>query len=182
MHGVLLTRPRACVSARRSARASQHKPGLLRPGTSPSCRHTAVHRATLDAPPFFRLASPPSIQRTNPSHYTPRCATTSKICTARASRRVHTRPSPPRARRPTTLRVGGLVAKLSAIHFRPPQIQWVRCNTFLTGCQPPWPPPHCPHLRAAFMVSVLFRRPLSPPPGSSLLAGRAYHSPPTSGT
>lgn len=38
-----------------------------------------------------------------------------------------------------------------AVHFRAPRIRRVRCNTFPSGCRPPWPPPRCRNARAPFV-------------------------------
>lgn len=79
-------------------------------------------------------------------------ATTSKICSAHASRHTRAHPSPPCPCQPTTLRVRGLASKVSAIHFPRPAVRWVRCNPFLSGCRLPWPPPHCLNRAHAFSL------------------------------
>lgn len=108
----------------------------------------AQSREPPHGPLFVGVASPPSRDEPVSACYT--VATTSKICTARASSSVCTLPSPARARPPTTHRVGGLVTQVSAIHFPRPAIRQVCCNTLLSGCQPPWPPPCCPYRDRTF--------------------------------
>lgn len=73
-------------------------------------------------------------------------ATTTKICTARRSTCGRPHASVRRTRPPT--RGGASARGYSAIHFRRSCIRWVRRNTFLSGCRPPWPPPHCPYAPA----------------------------------
>lgn len=108
----------------------------------------AQSREPPHGPLFVGVASPPSKDEPVSACYT--VATTSKICTARASSSTHVLPSPARARPPTTHRVGGLVTQVSAIHFPRPAIRQVCCNTLLSGCQPPWPPPCCPYRDRTF--------------------------------
>jgi len=44
---------------------------------------------------------------------------------------------------------------LLPIHFLKRQIRQVRCNTFLSGCQPPWPPSCCPNQAVRFSLLPL---------------------------
>lgn len=103
-------------------------------------------------------------------------ATATKICTGAGSTRARARASAPPPRPPTRGRASD--ARKSAIHFRSSRIRWVRRNTFLSGCRPPWLPPHCldspASLRPCAGVGLLI-----PPRGSSLLASPAYQNRPT---
>ena len=56
--------------------------------------------------------------------------------------------------------------QVSAIHFPRPAIRQVRCNTLLSGCQPPWPPPCCPYRDRTF----------APCPASGHLSPSEVHS------
>lgn len=105
------------------------------------------------------------LQWTNPSPHAHKVATAPKICSAAPSRRARAHPSPAAACRPTSPRDCGLAPQVSAIHFLHPVVRRVRCNTFLSGCQPPWPPPRCPDLDHAF----------APCPGSGCSAARKVH-------
>lgn len=70
----------------------------------------------------------------------------------------------------------GASRRSSALHFPHAALRWVRCNPFLSGCRPPWPPPHCLHRARTFPRCL---GPLIPPRGSLLLAVHAYRSLPT---
>lgn len=79
---------------------------------------------------------------------------------------------------PNTLTEGrGLGGCCSAVLFRRARVRQASCNTLPTGCRPPWPPPCCPHPRAAFVCAS--PRPLIRPHGSPRLAPAAYQRPPT---
>jgi len=43
----------------------------------------------------------------------------------------------------------------SDIHFQGSSIRLVSCYTFISGFQPPWPPPNCPNWRTPFVVSLI---------------------------
>lgn len=133
--------------------------------------------------PFNRAASLPSIKRINPppqAHNND--ATTSKICSERASSSARAQPSQTRSCQPTSKMLKSIITQISAIHFRQSQIRRVRCNTFLSGYQLPWSPSRCLNLATTFMGSLFCIRQFISPQGSSLFATHAYHKSPTGAT
>lgn len=50
------------------------------------------------------------------------------------------------------------LSQVSTVHFMHTAVRWVRYNAFLSGCQPPWPPPHCLHRANAFALCLAFGR------------------------
>lgn len=121
------------------------------------CRHIGVSPLIFITILLF-IVSYHLLPRTNPSPHSSSDATTSKICTTYTSRITHAFPSQVYPRQPTTLRVAGLATQVSAIHFMPNALRWVRFNAFLSGCQPPWPPPHCLNRAQAFALCLALGR------------------------
>jgi len=82
-------------------------------------------------------------------------ATPTKICSDCPSTCAHTHPSTEQSRpltQPRRRNLTGLANKSLPFHFLQSKIRSVRCNTFLSGCRPPWPPSDCPNHATGFTI------------------------------
>jgi len=99
-------------------------------------------------PPHFCSVASPSSRKNEPDSV--HCARDYYFQDLRR-RRLHTRPPACLAAVAAPAYRTTRLAARSALNFRAPRIRQVRCNTLLSGCRPPWPPPCCPDPRARFV-------------------------------
>lgn len=83
--------------------------------------------------------------------------TTTKISTQCPSTHTHACPSAEQCRPLTKQRQCSLASKYLPLHFLKRQIRQVRHNTFLSRCQPPWPPSSC-HNQTIRFISLRLGR------------------------
>lgn len=117
-----------------------------------ACRLTNIHATPLQVPDYLLLQDEPV------SVFSARCYYPQDL--RRTGLHTHSRMcfAAPHAPAYCAVRQGHRAAG-SAIHFRHAHVRQVRCNALLAGCQPPWPPPCCLHVRHTFVSCA---RPLSP--------------------